>query len=52
MDFDDEKLRYATILHNAARGSDNTEMMTRLTEYLDRNYNNKSEEVLLKNRKK
>lgn len=52
VDFDDEKLRYATILHNAARGSDNTEMMTRLTEYLDRNFNNKSEEVLLKNRKK
>lgn len=34
VDFDEEKLRYATIMHNAARGHNN-EMMGRLKDYLD-----------------
>ena len=51
VDFDDEKLRYATIMHNMARGTDNREMMERLTSYLDSHYSNKSEDVLLKSRK-
>lgn len=51
VDFDDEKLRYATIMHNMARGKDNREMMERLTSYLDSHYSNKSEDVLLKSRK-
>lgn len=51
VDFDEEKLRYATIMHNAARGHDNGEMMRRLTDYLDTHFNNQSAEVLLKKRK-
>lgn len=51
VDFDEEKLRYATIMHNAARGHDNGEMMKRLTDYLDTHFNNHSADVLLKSRK-
>lgn len=52
VDFDDEKMRYATIMHNMARGTDNKEMMDRLVNYLDSNTINQSEKVLLKDRKK
>lgn len=52
VDFDEEKLRYATIMHNAARGHDNKEMMCRLKDYLDTHFENNSDKVLLKNRKK
>ena len=52
VDFDDEKMRYATIMHNMARGTDNKEMMDRLVNYLDTNTVNQSEKVLLKDRKK
>lgn len=51
VDFDEEKLKYATIMHNMARGHDNGEMMKRLTDYLDKNFNNSTDKVLLKNRK-
>ena len=52
VDFDEEKLRYATIMHNAARGHNNDEMMGRLKDYLDANFSNSSDKVLLNNRKK
>lgn len=51
VDFDDEKLKYATIMHNMARGHNNDEMMTRLTDYLDSHFSAKSDKVLLKDRK-
>lgn len=51
VDFDDEKLRYATIMHNMARGTDNKEMMDRLCGELDTKFGNKSDHVLLKDRK-
>lgn len=50
VDFDDEKLRYATIMHNMARGSDNAEMMNRLLSQLDKHTGRKSADVLLKDR--
>ena len=50
VDFDEEKMRYATIMHNMARGIDNSEMMDKLTKFLDTEYSNNSEDVLLKNR--
>ena len=50
VDFDDEKMRYATIMHNMARGTDNKEMMNRLVGYLDSKSVNQSEKVLLKDR--
>lgn len=52
VDFDEEKLRYATIMHNAARGHNNIEMMGKLKDYLDTHFENSSDKVLLKNRKK
>lgn len=52
VDYDEEKLKYATIMHNMARGHNNEEMMSRLTDYLDKNFNNNSDKVLLNNRKK
>lgn len=52
VDFDEEKLRYATIMHNAARGHNNNEMMGRLKNYLDTHFSNSSDKVLLNNRKK
>lgn len=52
VDYDDEKLKYATIMHNMARGHNNDEMMKRLTDYLDTHYDVKSDKVLLKDRKK
>lgn len=52
VDFDEEKLKYATIMHNMARGHDNGEMMGRLIKYLDENFNNSTDKVLLKDRKK
>jgi ParB/RepB/Spo0J family partition protein len=30
VDFDDEKLRYATLMHNRARGKDNKDLLNRL----------------------
>ena len=51
VDFDEEKLKYATIMHNMARGHNNDEMMKRLTDYLDKNFDDKVEKVLLTNRK-
>ena len=50
VDFDEEKLRYATIMHNMARGHNNNEMMDRLKDYLDSNFNSKTDKVLLTNR--
>lgn len=52
VDFDDQKLKYATIMHNAARGKNNEEMMERLRKYLDEKYEVKSEHVLLEDRGK
>lgn len=52
VDFDDQKLKYATIMHNAARGKNNEEMMERLRRYLDEKYEVKSEHVLLEDRGK
>lgn len=48
VDWDDEKAKYATIIHNMARGTDNKEMMERLTKYLDCFQD--SDKVLLKDR--
>lgn len=50
VDWDEEKAKYATIMHNAARGHDNGEMMSRLTEFLDTQFKNNSDKVLLKYR--
>lgn len=52
VDFDEEKLKYATIMHNMARGHNNKEMMNRLKDYLDTHFENNSNKVLLTNRKK
>lgn len=52
VDFDEEKLKYATIMHNMARGHNNNEMMGRLKDYLDTHFTNKSDKVLLTNRGK
>lgn len=52
VDFDEEKLKYATIMHNMARGHNNNEMMNRLKDYLDTHFENNSNKVLLTNRKK
>jgi len=52
VDFDEEKLKYATIMHNMARGHNNDEMMKRLTDYLDSHFDDDVEKVLLTNRKK
>lgn len=52
VDFDDEKLKYATIMHNMARGHNNDEMMKRLTDYLDSHFDSKTEKVLLIDREK
>lgn len=52
VDFDEEKLKYATIMHNMARGHNNNEMMGRLKDYLDTHFDNKSDKVLLTNRQK
>lgn len=52
VDFNEEKLRYATIMHNAARGHNNNEMMCRLKDYLDTHFSNSSDKVLLNNRNK
>lgn len=52
VDFDEEKLRYATIMHNMARGHNNDEMMGRLKDYLDTHFESKTDKVLLTNRKK
>lgn len=52
VDFNEEKLRYATIMHNVARGHNNNEMMTKLKDYLDTHFDNSSDKVLLNNRKK
>ena len=52
VDFNEEKLRYATIMLNAARGHNNIEMMGKLKDYLDTHFENSSDKVLLKNRKK
>jgi ParB/RepB/Spo0J family partition protein len=51
VDFDEEKLRYATIMHNMARGHNNDEMMSRLKDYLDTNFKANSDKVLLQDRK-
>lgn len=51
VDFDEEKLKYATIMHNMARGHNNDEMMKRLTDYLDKNFEDSVDKVLLTNRK-
>lgn len=50
VDFDEEKLKYATIMHNMARGHNNNEMMGRLKDYLDTHFDSKTEKVLLINR--
>lgn len=52
VDFDEEKLKYATIMHNMARGHNNDEMMKRLTDYLDANFEDSVDKVLLTNRRK
>lgn len=51
VDFDEEKLKYATIMHNMARGHNNDEMMKRLTDYLDEKFDDDVDKVLLTNRK-
>lgn len=51
VEFDEEKLRYATIMHNAARGHNNSEMINKLEQYLDKNFSNSVNRVLLKDRK-
>lgn len=50
VDFDEEKLRYATIMHNAARGHNNKEMMGKLETFLDAHFKNSVDKVLLKDR--
>ena len=52
VDFDEEKLKYATIMHNMARGHNNNEMMNKLKTYLDAHFGSQSEKVLLTNRQK
>ena len=52
VDFDEEKLKYATIMHNMARGHNNDEMMDRLKTYLDEKFEDSVDKVLLTNRKK
>lgn len=52
VDWDEEKLKYATIMHNSARGTDNHEMMNRLVYYLDTHFKDSPDAVLLKDRKK
>ncbi len=51
VDFDEEKLKYATIMHNMARGHNNDEMMNRLKNYLDEKFEDSVDKVLLTNRK-
>lgn len=51
VDFDEEKLKYATIMHNMARGHNNDEMMSRLKNYLDEKFDDSVDKVLLTNRK-
>lgn len=51
VDFDEEKLKYATIMHNMARGHNNEEMMNRLKNYLDEKFDDSVDKVLLTNRK-
>lgn len=51
VDFDEEKLKYATIMHNMARGHNNDEMMDRLKTYLDEKFEDSVDKVLLTNRK-
>ena len=51
VEFDDVKLRYATIMHNMARGKNNEELTKKLYDELDKSGVN-HEEVLLLNRKK
>lgn len=50
VDWDEEKTKYATIIHNMARGKNNDEMMTKLLNYLDENFENSSTKVLLQDR--
>lgn len=50
VDWDEEKTKYATIIHNMARGKNNDEMMDRLLKYLDDNFENDSSKVLLQSR--
>jgi ParB/RepB/Spo0J family partition protein len=50
VDFDEEKQRYATIMHNAARGHNNNEMMKKLEQFLDSRFKNSVDKVLLKDR--
>nr|DAL16413.1 MAG TPA_asm: ParB protein [Caudoviricetes sp.] len=50
VDFDEEKQRYATIMHNAARGHNNNEMMNKLEQFLDSHFKNSVNKVLLKDR--
>ena len=50
VEFDKEKQRYATIMHNAARGHNNSEMMSKLEQYLNKNFGNSVDRVLLKDR--
>lgn len=52
VDFDEEKLKYATIMHNMARGHNNDEMMNRLKNYLDEKFDDSVDKVLLTNRTK
>ena len=52
VDFDEEKLKYATIMHNMARGHNNEEMMNKLKNYLDDKFDNSADKVLLTNRSK
>lgn len=50
VDFDEEKTKYATIMHNMARGADNVEMMETLYSKLDEMGNNDHKKVLLQDR--
>lgn len=52
VDFDDEKLRYATIMHNMARGHNNDEMMGKLKDYLNSHFKSNTEKVLLTDRER
>lgn len=52
VDFGEEKLKYATIMHNMARGHNNNEMMDKLKAYLDSHFDSNSDKVLLTNRNK
>lgn len=49
VDFDEEKLIYiyTTIMHNAARGHNNNEMMNKLEQFLDSHFKNSVNRVLL-----